>query len=119
MSSRASPAPVPWSVPLTEVSHHPTQRAGIHSSNKYLSFWLLGSLSITLLLLLVLLGYCSRRVAHRRATREQAHVLPGASVAPRAGRYLRPPQPAGVPPPPYSPRAVTPSNTSPGAQSHL
>ncbi|KAL1432162.1 hypothetical protein MTO96_013496 [Rhipicephalus appendiculatus] len=91
MSSRVSTAPVSWSVPFTEVSHHPTQRAGIYSSNKYLSFWLLGSLSIALLLLIVLLGYCSRRVAHRRATREQAHVLPGANVGPRARRYLRPP----------------------------
>ncbi|XP_037507103.1 uncharacterized protein LOC119383156 [Rhipicephalus sanguineus] len=153
MSNRVSTAPVSWSVPFTEVSHHPTQRAGIYSSNKYLSFWLLGSLSIALLLLIVLLGYCSRRVAHRRASREQAHVLPGANVAPRAGRYLRPPvgdphsreillcaacrsaqdemfrlaKAAPVPgsaarwspPPPYTPRSVTSSNTLPGTQSHL
>lgn len=93
MAHRTSTVTVPWNGPLTDMSHHPTQRAGIYSSNKYISFWLLGSLSIALLLLIMLLGLCSKRVAHRgrRASREQAHVLPGGNVAARAGRYPRPP----------------------------
>ncbi|XP_065287605.1 uncharacterized protein [Dermacentor albipictus] len=93
MAHRTLTAPVPWSGPSTNVPHHPTQRAGIYSSNKYISFWLLGSLSVALLLLIMLLGLCSRRITHRgrRSSRVQAHVLPGGNVAARAGRYPRPP----------------------------
>ncbi|KAK8771007.1 uncharacterized protein LOC144131579 [Amblyomma americanum] len=75
-----------WTVSYSDATRHHPQRTIIQPpSNKYISFWLLGSLSAALLLLVVLLGCCTRRLAHRarRASREQVHVLPGGNAAPR------------------------------------
>lgn len=129
---------------------HQPPRLGVPAADgKYLCFWLLGSLSVALMLLIALLSCCTRRGCHcgRRMPRDQ--VLPGG--VPRTTRPRLPtgdphsreillcpacrsaqeemfrsakavPVPAvrWSPPPPYTPHPAVPVQPPPpDAQSHL